>query len=70
MFALAFIGMVAYAIIDLLGLSKTQPYETIVSIALGFISGTLLTGLLYSSRYILRLKSVKMRLAKKLKRLK
>ncbi len=62
MFIIALVGMAVYAGIDLLGLSGAEPYETIISIALGFVVGTLITGLLYASRYIAKLKAAKMRL--------
>lgn len=62
MFLIALVGMAVYAGIDLLGLSGAEPYETIISIALGFVVGTLITGLLYASRYIAKLKAAKMRL--------
>lgn len=70
MFACAFLGMVVFAVIDMLGLERTQPYATIVSIACGFVSGTLLTGLVYASRYIVKLKAARTRLIKTLRRLK
>ena len=70
MFACAFWGMVVFAVIDMLGLERTQPYATIVSIACGFVSGTLLTGLVYASRYIVKLKVARTRLIKTLRRLK
>lgn len=70
MFSIALAGMVIFAVIDIAGLAGTEPYETIVSIALGFVVGTLLTGLLYASRYIAKLKAAKMRLKKELRRLK
>ena len=62
MFLIALVGMAVYAGIDLLGLSGAEPYETIISIALGFVVGTLITGLLYASRYIAKLKAAKVRL--------
>lgn len=62
MFILAFLGIIFYAVIDALGLSWVQPYESIVNVALGFASGTLLTGFLYSSRYIIKIKAAKARL--------
>lgn len=62
MFLIALVGMAVYAGIDLLGLSGAEPYETIISIVLGFVVGTLITGLLYASRYIGKLKAAKMRL--------
>lgn len=67
LFILAFLGIVFYAVIDTLGLSWVQPYEAIVNIALGFASGILLTGFLYSSRYILKIRAFKMRLFHKTK---
>lgn len=70
MFLIAIAGMVVYMGIDLLGFAGTEPYETIVSIVLGFVIGTLLTGLLYASRYIVKLKEAKMRLTRNLRNLK
>lgn len=70
MFIIALVGMVVYMGIDLLGLSGTEPYETIVSIALGFVVGTLITGLLYASRSIVKLKEAKVRLTQGLRELK
>lgn len=70
MFIIAIIGMIIYIGIDILGLSGQEPYETIISISLGFVIGTLVTGLLYASRYIGKLKAAKMRMAGKLRRMK
>lgn len=70
MFIIALVGMAIYAGIDLLGLSGAEPYETIISIALGFVVGTLLTGFLYASRYIAKLKEAKVRLTRGLRGLK
>ena len=70
MFLIAIIGMVIYAGIDISGLTEVQPYEAVVNIALGFILGTLLTGLLYASRYMSKAKAYKVRLLKKLRGLK
>lgn len=67
MFLVAIIGMVAYMMIDILGLAEVQPYESIVNIALGFVLGTLLTGLLYSSRYIVKIRAAKIRLLKRIR---
>lgn len=63
-FIAGIIGMSIYMIIDLLGLSNVQPYEEIVNLVLGLVLGALLTGLLYSSRYITKLRAAKMRLLK------
>jgi len=62
MFIIALVGMAVYAAIDLLGLSGIEPYETFISIALGFVVGTLLTGLLYASHYMAKIRAAKMRL--------
>lgn len=70
MFLIAITGMVIYEAIDILGLAGVQPYESIVNAALGFILGTLLTGLLYASRYMSKAKAYKVRLLKKLRGLK
>lgn len=70
MFIVAIVGMVIYAGVDMMGLAYVQPYEAIVNAALGFVMGTLLTGLLYASRYIVKAKAAKMRLAKALRGLK
>lgn len=61
MFLIAIIGMFVYMGIDLLGLSEIQPYESIVNTVLGFVWGTLITGFLYSSRYIVKLKKARER---------
>ncbi len=70
MFAIAIIGMVVYIGIDLMRLSEIEPYNTIVSISLGFALGALIIGLLYASRYIVKIKEARVRLTKELKRLK
>lgn len=67
MFIIAIIGMVVYVVIDSLGLAGAQPYEAVVNVALGFVLGTLLTGLLYASRYMSKVKAYKMRLLKKMR---
>lgn len=66
MFLFALICMIAYAVIDVLELSSVQPYEAILNAAQGFVMGTLITGALYSSRYIVKIKAAKQRLLKKM----
>lgn len=68
MFLIAVVGMVIFAVIDIAGLERTQPYASIVSVTCGFVMGTLLTGLLYASRYIVKIKAARMRLVKKLRK--
>lgn len=64
-FMAAIVAMIVYMIIDILGLSEIQPYTTIVEIAMGVNFGILLTGALYSSRYINKMKALKLRLLKR-----
>lgn len=70
MFIIAIIGMVIFAVIDIAGLERTQPYATIVSNIMGFVLGTLLLGLFYSSRYIVKIRAARTRLLQKLRKLK
>lgn len=64
MFSAATIGIIAVMTINTLGLTRVQPFASILPPILGFVSGTLLTGLVYSSRYIIKLKAARMRLKK------
>ncbi len=70
MFLIALIGMAVYVGIDLLGLSGAEPYESIISMVLGFVTGTLIMGLLYANRYIAKLREAKIRLLRGLRELK
>lgn len=70
MFGIAILGMIVMAIIDIAGLERIQPYASFVNVARGFVAGALLTGLLYASRYITKLKASRTRLIKSLRRLK
>ncbi|MCI9143756.1 MAG: helix-turn-helix transcriptional regulator [Lachnospiraceae bacterium] len=70
MFGAAILGMVAFSVIYILGLERTQPYASVVNLACGFVSGTLFTGLVYASRYVVKLKAARMRLIKTLRKLK
>ncbi len=64
MFIVAVGCMGVFAAIDIAGLWDTYPYEAIANIALGFILGTLLTGIIYSSGKLARIKAAKRRLLK------
>ena len=64
MFIVAVGCMGVFVVIDIAGLWDTDPYEAIANIALGFILGTLLTGIIYSSGKLARLKAAKRRLLK------
>lgn len=64
MFAAAIFGVVVFAVIYIAGLERMQPYATIVNVVWGYVCGALVTGLLYASRYIAKLKASRMRLKK------
>lgn len=70
MFLIAVIGMGIYVAIDMADLARIQPYEWIGNFALGFVTGTLLIGALYSSRYMVKLRAAKMRLVSKIRKIK
>lgn len=59
MFLIAIVGMIVYRLADVLGLSRIDPYGFIVSSIYGLVLGALLNGLLYSSRYIVKLKKAR-----------
>lgn len=65
-FIAGIIGMCVYMVIDLAGLMNVQPYEAIVNVALGLVLGVLITGLLYSSGYISKIRAAKLRLFKRI----
>ena len=66
MFVMALASMAFFAAMDVAELAETEPYGTIVGIARGFVAGTFL----YASRYISKMETVKMRLAKESRKLK
>lgn len=69
MFSIALAGLLIYAVIDMNGLANTAPYEMIGTFCLGFVLGTLLVGLLYTSRQMSRIRAYKIRLLKKIRHL-
>ena len=62
MFLIALAGMGIYVMIDILNLARVEPYVSIVHVIWGFVSGTLITGLVYASRYIVKLREARARL--------
>lgn len=70
MFAAAILGLIVMGVIYLCGLERTQPFASIVTVSGGFVSGTLVTGFVYASRTITKLKASRTRLMKSLRRLK
>lgn len=61
-FIAGLVCMLIYMAIDIAGLSGVQPYEAVADLVLGLLLGGLVTGVLYSSRYITKIKAAKMRL--------
>lgn len=63
-------GLAAFTgcmILDTMDLTKIKIYNKIASALLGFVFGDLLIGTLYSSRYIEKIHSAKMRILKRIK---
>ena len=61
MFVAAVACMGVFAAIDLAGLWNAQPYEAAGNIALGFVLGTLITGILYTSGKLAKVKAARRR---------
>ncbi|MCH5286726.1 MAG: hypothetical protein J1E43_04840 [Christensenellaceae bacterium] len=60
--------MTVYLAIDAFGLTEAQPYKTLVDIALGLIIGALITGVIYTSRHLSKIRAAKTRLWKRISR--
>lgn len=60
------VGMAVYMVIDLSGLMDTQPYEAIVNMVLGLVTGALITAVIFTSRYGAKLRAAKLRLWKRI----
>lgn len=67
LFIAGLVGFVAFAIISILGLDETAPYEAIGSYGLGFAFGCILVGIIFTSRYASRIREFKLRLLGKAK---
>lgn len=68
-FTIAVICMGIYVSMDMAELTKIHPYEGISYFALGLAAGMLLLGLLYSSRYMIKVRAAKMRLLSKIRKI-
>lgn len=62
LFILGVIAFIIYMILNIRGLTSAGIYENIADLALGLVLGTLLVGVLYTSRYITKIKAFKQRL--------
>ena len=64
-FIAGFIALLVYMVLEMNGLTETEVYEGIASFALGLVFGGLLVGVLYTSRYMAKIKAFKMRLLRR-----
>lgn len=64
-FLMGLAAYIVYMLIDIQDLTAIPLYNNIASFALGLVLGVLLVGVLYTSRYISKIKAFKMRLLKR-----
>ena len=65
LFVAGLIGFIVFAVISMLGLEDTAPYEAIASFGLGIAFGMVIIGVIFTSRYAARIREFKMRLLNK-----
>lgn len=68
LFVAAIAAFILYGVLDSCGLAAEQGYEPIATCALGLVFGALLVGALYTSSYLGKVQSFKLRLLRKLKK--
>lgn len=62
LFIAGLIGFLVFLLIKLLGLDTTSPYEGIGSFGLGIAFGMIVLGVIFTSRYVARIRAFKLRL--------
>lgn len=62
LFIAGVMAMLLYVFLEANGLADTGIYEDIASFALGLVFGGLLVGVLYTSRYMVKIRAFKMRM--------
>ena len=62
LFIAGLVGFVLFLIITAAGLDKTSPYEEIGSFGLGIAFGMVILGVIFTSRYAVRIREFKQRL--------
>ena len=67
LFIAGLVGFVVFLVITLLGLDSTSPYEGIGSFGLGIAFGMVILGAIYTSRSIVKIRELKLRLLDKVK---
>ena len=65
LFVFAILAFIIYCVLDYLELTSTAGYETLASYSLGMVLGVLLVGVLYTSKYINKIKAFKQRIKNK-----
>lgn len=68
LFVAAIAAFILYGVLDACGLAAEQGYDPIATCALGLVFGALLVGALYTSSYLGKVQSFKLRLLRKLKK--
>ena len=68
LFIAGLVGFVLFLIITAAGLDETSPYEGIGSFGLGIAFGMVILGVIFTSRYAVRIREFKQRLLKRKKR--
>lgn len=66
-FIIGIISFIVYAVLEAQGLTETGIYQNIANFALGFVLGTLILGVLFTSRYMLKISAFKQRLRNRIK---
>ena len=66
-FLMGLAAFIVYMFIDIQGLTTISFYDNIASFALGLVLGVLILGVLYTSRYMSKIRAFKMRLLNRTK---
>lgn len=67
LFILGMVGFAMSIVIGALGLENTSPYEEIASFGLGIAFGMVIIGVIFTSRYAVKIRNLKLRLIEKMK---
>jgi len=62
LFIAGLVGFIVFLIITALGLDSTTPYEGIGSFGLGIVFGMIVIGVIFTSRYAVKIREFKLRL--------
>jgi len=61
-FIAGLIALIIYIILEIQGLTEIKIYDDIASFMLGLVCGALMLGIIYTSRYMIKIRAFKMRL--------